>query len=118
MNRDATIVQVAILLIIIAIVGVAVLKQQKKNWEGTASTTQIAVVQEAEKDIQKLDAADTTVDSGTGVVEDTDTVTNPTEKISSDNINRVKQYFRYVAEKDYGGACSIMSPVKCNATKP
>jgi hypothetical protein len=38
--------------------------------------------------------------------------------LESDNINIVKQYFRYIAEKDYGGACSLIAWSKCDGTKP
>jgi hypothetical protein len=38
-----------------------------------------------------------------------DQPSKPTELLESDNINIVKQYFRYIAEKDYGGACSLIA---------
>ena len=113
MNRDATIVQVAILLIIIAIIGVAILQQQRKPLPGDEANTKITAIQEADND-NMWDS----VDEGNTTGE----VATPPSKIveleNSARRNLVKQYFAYVANRDYKGACSVMSLAKCNASKP
>lgn len=119
MNRDATIVQVALLLIIIAILWVAILKQQRA-WseiiptDGTITPVQVAVSW-TENDANNL------TNNGENIVVPVVVPEEPVglvERKESDNINVVKSYFRFIAEKDYASACNIVAWGKCNAANP
>ena len=107
MNRDSTIVQVAMLLIVIAIVGVAVLKQNKK--------TALHPTQQYIAPIQESGAFENTFSTGKNNKNtETDVVKPniehiPVEKKSSAYIKIVKQYFAAIAKKDYLTACDLIA---------
>jgi hypothetical protein len=115
MNRDASVIQAAILLIIIAILGVAIVRKQQAtnnayNPEPIISTN--------------MPASDT-APSG-----DTDTAVDPVdvpptipsqplrEVVDSDKANLVRDYFKAMGEQDFATACGLMSPAKCTPVRP
>lgn len=128
MNRDSTIVQVAILLIIIAIVGVAILKNQNKNPEATTQQhiTPVQAGGWSERDQENNTKTTSTGDeSNTGSTntwtqENTTTTTDTplTENINSSYTKIVKQYFAAIAQEDYIAACDLVAWGKCNASRP
>jgi len=129
MNRDSTVVQVAIFLIIIAIIGIAILKQQNKNIETITTETQqhITPILEGEEGNQTNKEINTEIENtNTSGSTETDTGTKthinthlpPAENINSSYTKVVKQYFAAIATKDYLSACAIIAWGKCNASRP
>ena len=119
MNRDATVVQVAIFLIVIAIIGVAILKQQNKNPAGITTETQqhiTPVLEGEEGETPPLpQRQDTNSVSGDTTNEDTGSKTHiethlpPAENINSSYTKLIKQYFAAIATKDYLSACDLIA---------
>lgn len=103
MNRDTTIVQVAILLIAIAILGTAIYNQQNKT--KTKDTTKpiiTQVVQEAMVNTWKTTSGSTIIAS------------NPVkERENSYQTKLVKEYFAHMEAKEYKKACWLLSTSKC-----
>lgn len=114
MNRDATIVQAAILLIIIAIVGVAILKQQSQQDENDAPTIPVVAIQEAQ--VSSGSATSWTDSIPSAIVDKI--VDTSVEQLNSPHANLVKKYFAHIAKKDYVWACDIIAGGKCNASRP
>ena len=119
MNRDATVVQVAIFLIVIAIIGVAILKQQNKNPAQITSNTpqHITPILEGEEEEtpplpQEQDtksASGDTVNENTGSKTHIETHLSPVENINSSYTKLVKQYFAAIAHQDYLSACDLIA---------
>lgn len=109
MNRDSSIIQVAVLLIIIAVLGVAILQKQSpwttpaRDWWSVQTGNQV----ETQKD-ERL-ATWTVSDSA-----DSDEVADE----NSRHANLIKQYFLHLANKEYTQACTILSPAKCASNRP
>lgn len=119
MNRDTTIIQVAILFIIIAILWVAIFNKQLWATQPIEdNTTKTVIVQPIHEW-----AAETILLSNTWNVLVTSwvnsVVTNSyTERMNSPRTNLVKQYFAAIANKEYEKACSLMSNAKCANIRP
>ncbi len=41
-----------------------------------------------------------------------------TERLNSPNTSLIKQYFAFIAAKNYDGACDLLAGTKCNTTNP
>lgn len=106
MNRDTTIVQVALLFIIIAILWIAIFNKQKGTTIPKETTPKTIVVQQ--------------INEGNTESNNTNTViTNSfSERINSPRTNLVKQYFAYVANKEYKAACGLLTNGKCADSRP
>jgi len=109
MNRDSTIIQVAILFIVIAIIGIAIFQKQQgdETTTPTKETKTIVVQQVAEWTADVKTGANTIVNQWAGVVN------SYVEKVNSTKANIVKQYFWAIANKDYEKACGQLANWKC-----
>lgn len=116
MNRDTTIIQVAILMIALAILGIAIWRQQNPDTPAPAPVAPLKVQEQTR---------DTLIVSGT--VETTGSTTiswtvtqKPTilqERENPDRANLVKQYFAHIQAKEFKEACGLMSTSKCSAVR-
>lgn len=121
MQRDSTVIQAAVLLIIIAILGVAILKKQQPN--ATLPTTTIHKQTNSSTVSSGVKVTSGTNVFGTGTTTGSVTtgatnkpkplVDNPTSKQSL----LVKAYFTALASKDYVTACGLLAPAKCAPTR-
>lgn len=124
MNRDSTIIQVAILFIIIAIIGIAIFQKQivdtstLENTSGNQVKT-VVVQQVAEGSAntgqQAQQAGQPVTETGANtVVQETNGLTNRyVELVNSPRANVVKQYFMDIANQDYEAACWRLANGKC-----
>lgn len=114
MNRDTTIVQVAILFIVIAILGVAIFnKQNGATWENESKTKTVVV--------QQINEWTTQINTGswTTISYSWSSNTNLSwEYFNSPRTNVIKQYFAYIANKEYQKACSLLTNWKCASIRP
>ncbi len=126
MNRDSTIIQVALFLIVIAILGVAILRQPNPKEAERGDDEQIVPIQEGEAPAdddgsttngQQQNSWSTahTILSGQVV---TNSGTQYTERLNSPSASLVKQYFAYIAAKEYDSACDLVAGTKCNGSNP
>ena len=106
MNRDSTIIQAAILMIAIAILGIAIWRQQSSSSVVDTKTSTTVVV--------GLSGA---IHTGALLTGDTTPRKIIVENSDEDKANLVKQYFRYLQAKDFKNACLLMSPAKCAANR-
>lgn len=117
MNRDTTIIQVAILFIVIAILWVAIFNKQQGNiWTintNDETTTKTVIV-------QQINEGNTdTGETANVVVNSWSVITNSyTERMNSPRTNIVKQYFAFIANKQYEAACELMANGKCASIRP
>ncbi len=122
MNRDSTIIQVALFLIVIAILGVAILKQQTADPKDKKDT--ITPVKEAEmdddddEDVLVIPVSWTTIVLSGTVTGTASGSGKLTERLNSPNASLVKQYFAYIANNEYDGACDLVAGTKCNTSNP
>jgi len=123
MNRDATIVQVALFLIVIAIVGVVILKQQNKNTAQITSNTppHITPVLEGQassittgNDSNHDSLVDTGSESNIALSWEQQNHTTPVALLHSPYMALVKQYFAFIASEDYRSACALLAGGKCD----
>lgn len=124
MQRDSTVIQAAVLLIIIAILGVAILKKQQP--EKTLPTP--IIHKQIENSTPKSTSGTTTsgtvvFGSGTttwSVSTGTKVSTKPklVEQLNSPASALVKEYFAALAAKDFVKACSVFSTNKCSPSNP
>lgn len=116
MNRDSTIIQVAILFIIIAIIGIAIFQKQvvDTSASGNANGDQVktVVVQQiaegaANTGQQGQQAGQPVTETGANtIVQEANGLTNRyVELVNSPRANVVKQYFMDIANQDYEAAC-------------
>jgi hypothetical protein len=130
MQRDSTVIQAAILLIIIAILWVAILKKQQPV--NDLPTTTITRQTTTTTTYSGSDASTGINVFGTGTPKGTTTTTTTTTSTSwtvtkspplVDNPNSpaaqlVKNYFSALASQDFVTACGLLSPAKCAPTRP
>ncbi len=123
MQRDSTVIQAAILLIIIAILGVAILKKQQPavllpqttihRQTDSTTTSSGAKVLSGTSVFGKVTTTGATATTGTkattGTTSKVPLVNNP----DSPQIRLVQDYFNALAAKDFVAACSYLSPAKC-----
>lgn len=112
MNRDTSIIQAAVLVLIIAVLGIAI--WQKQSPEQTTSTTSRTTV-EQEKDTTIATGTDTA--NASWQIAATTTIPAPQEKADSPHTNLIKQYFMDLANEEYTEACGRMSPAKCTPVR-
>lgn len=126
MNRDSTVIQAAILLIIIAILGVAIVKKQQAA-QSEFPTDPVVITEPINDPLAGTDDTPTLPDDGLGGTLPTDiTVTGAeqpqpkslTEQLNSDKANLVRGYFKSLGEQDYTAACDLMSSAKCSSIRP
>lgn len=113
MNRDTTIVQVAILFIVIAILWVAIYNKQNPTLATSNTTTKTVVVQQINEWAINNDWWNVLVEESDSVI-----TNSYTERMNSPRTNLVKQYFAYIANKEYKNACSLLTNWKCASTRP
>lgn len=122
MQRDSTVIQAAILLIIIAILGVAILKKQQPNV--ALPTTIIHQQTNSNATTSGVKVTSGTNVFGTGTAKGTVTTgTNTKPKPLVDNPDSpqaqlVKNYFTALEIKDFVTACGLLSSAKCAPTRP
>lgn len=109
MNRDTTIIQVAILMIAMAILGVAIFRQQNGATTNTPkNSTPLKVQEQVVGDLWPISVS-------WAVVSSWSIPSKPklVERENPDRANLVKQYFAHIQAKEYKEACGLMSPWKC-----
>jgi hypothetical protein len=110
MNRDTTIIQVAILMIAMAILGVAIFRQQDNAKNTTIKgVTPLKVQEQIVWDLWPVSIPWTWSVASWAVQWNTRLV----ERENPDRANLVKQYFAHIQAKEYKEACGLMSPWKC-----
>lgn len=111
MNRDTTIIQVAILMIAMAILGVAIFRQQNNTVADTANKISPLKVQEqVVGDLWPINIPSSTWTVASWSVQ---WKVKLVERENPDRANLVKQYFAHIQAKEYKEACGLMSPWKC-----
>lgn len=112
MNRDSTIIQVAILFILIAIIWIAIF--QKQLWHKSNTTqqpTKTVVVQQVTEWTAWQVAAQSWANT---LIQQWDWKTNTyVEHVNSSKANIVKQYFMNIANQNYEAACWLLANGKC-----
>lgn len=121
MQRDSTVIQAAILLIIIAILGVAILKKQQPavllpqttiHRQANTSNTSSGVAVFSGSTVSDTNTGAKTV--STGAKSSTGTTKIPlVNNPDSSQIRLVQNYFNALATKDFVTACGYLSPAKC-----
>lgn len=116
MNRDTTIIQVSVLMIAVAILWIAIRRQQNPTTTEPSARTQPIKIQEQ----IRPDSGAILLVSGTivGSWLNAPTKNALQERANPDRANLVKQYFRHIAAKEFKEACALMSPGKCAAIRP
>lgn len=111
MNRDSTIIQVAILFIIIAIIWIAIFQKQVVGDEPTENGQQIkTVVVQQVAEWTAIEANGNTAANWTGTII---TQQPNTEIQNSKSANVVRQYFLDIASRNYESACGRLANGKC-----
>jgi hypothetical protein len=120
MNRDTTIIQVAVLMIALAILGIAIRRQQAPS---SVSTTPVQIKEQqtnptltGENAWWTLLVSWTIQWTGTIVTSPTPN-SRPVELQDSPRANLVKQYFAHVQAKEFKEACGLLSSGKCSAIR-
>lgn len=116
MNRDTTIIQVAILMIALAILGVAIWRQQQPTT--IVKTTTPVKVQEqlrGDDDTQIMQVTWNITKTNTWTTVNTNT--RLIERENPDRANLVKQYFAHLQAKEFKQACGLLSSGKCSAIR-
>ncbi|USN55905.1 MAG: hypothetical protein H6765_05055 [Candidatus Peribacteria bacterium] len=121
MNRDATVIQAAILLIIIAILGVAIVKKQNASHLPTNEAPIVSIQTPTTSTVIETTPTPPTI-TGTGSI----TISGAaqatekplTEQLNSNKANLVRAYFKALGEQDFTKACDMMSPAKCSSVRP
>lgn len=111
MNRDTTIIQVAILMIALAILWVAIWRQQTPTTITTPTTP--TKIQEQLRGEDKPVISWNSI--GSGVVQKP--TTKLTESENPDRANLVKQYFAHLQAREFKEACAMMSSGKCSSIR-
>lgn len=115
MQRDATIVQIALWLIILAVIGVAILQQRKRAW---SQATTVSLVQEAvvssQQETSGASEQDGVVDFAQVDTQSEEVEDATVEYINSPRAKLVKKYFAHVANREYTQACALMTNTKCS----
>ena len=103
MNRDTTIIQIAVLLIVIAIIGLVIAERPETNQQEVDPTPVVEWIQWQ-----------------SGVIDiDWETITPlPELIIDSERSRHVKRYFQAIANEDYTLACTLLSTWDCAESRP
>lgn len=112
MNRDTSIIQATVLVLIIAVLGVAIRDKQQPNLLRTESVNEQAEQQDQPK-TRNTDSVSGVVFTETGDDTVVTVPTPPQELVDSPHANLIKQYFLDLANNDYTSACGRLSPAKC-----
>jgi predicted lipid-binding transport protein (Tim44 family) len=112
MNRDSTIIQAAILLIIIAILGVAIVKKQRETQQIQSPPT---ITQQPSTSTTETGQAITTGSVATGRQETETPPAQPSVEPAYANI--VREYFTALGGREFQRACSLLSPAKCASNR-
>lgn len=109
MNKEGSVVQVAILVMIIAVLGIALLSK----WNLLKNTDDVSEL-DADAE-QMLDESENQVLTTTGTSQWTDDKVI-VERWKTQSIDLVKAYFAALGQKSYASACSYLSPTQCTPT--
>lgn len=116
MNRDTTIIQVAILMIALAILWIAIWRQQ--NVAPTPITSNPVKIQEQKSNTPTEVTGVDVITVSWNVLQPSSLTTKPVERENPDRVNLVKQYFAHIQAWEYQEACWLMSSSKCSAIRP
>lgn len=117
MNRDTTIIQIAVLMVAIGVLGIAIYRQQTGSNLKEDVVSKNTIVQEKswKDDLNKPKEI-----APIKKIEDPSTdkvIPKNVEKENSPLTNLVKQYFAHLQGREYKEACTLMSTSKCVSTK-
>ena len=117
MNRDTTIIQVTILVIALAILWVAIWRQQQpeiSTRQTQTTPTPIQLQEEQRNPVILTISGDLVLDNNTSSPRRPQLVENENQ----DKANLVKAYFAHMQAREFQQACALMAPGKCAAIRP
>ncbi len=118
MKNDNLVIQIAVAMIIIALIWIIVIKasEREKSVALPVSNTQHIAVKVQQGSVDEwFENAD---DISKQDVPSIEVLPRLVERVNSDQRNIVKQYFASMEARDYTWACNVLSPDKCRATNP